>query len=102
MSAYAVTSSTGSARVFLAGAPQGFEAGHAGHAHVGDHHVEPAGRSVSSARSPESTVTVSKPWLLEKRLQQAALAGIVIDDENLRASGAVFFGFSGHAVLQWE
>ncbi|MFO1501567.1 MAG: hypothetical protein U1G07_24835 [Verrucomicrobiota bacterium] len=32
----------GQDRKFLAGAPKGFEAGHARHAHVRDHHVHPA------------------------------------------------------------
>jgi hypothetical protein len=48
-------------------------------------------RKVSSARSPESTTTVPNPWLRQKGIEQAALAGVVVHNQNARRLGG-FFG----------
>ena len=72
--------------MLLARKAEGFEATEAGHPHVGNHQVDGLGAQRFSARAPESTGTVSA-LALQERMEQAALTGVIIHDENVRFHG---------------
>ena len=73
--------------MLLAGASQGFQAGQAGHAHVRDHHADLLGlQDFERALTRRHRQSV-KALAAQKRIQQAALPGVVIHDEDARSFG---------------
>ena len=86
----------GQDRVLLARAPKGFQARDAGHAHVGNHHVEvPAAQNLQRPFAGGDRDSV-KTLGLQKRIKQAALACVVIDDQHTRRFRRVVGGIRRH------
>ena len=85
-------------RVLLARAAQGFQAGHARHSHVRDHHAD-----FFVAQDFERALTRRhrqriKSLAAQKRIQQAALAGVVIHDQDARGFGGIFAVLECHRL----
>jgi hypothetical protein len=69
-------------RVLLAGAAEGIEAGDAGHADVGDHHVDGLGAEGGEGGFTRVDGEGLEALSAQEGIEQAALAGVVIDDEE--------------------
>ena len=77
---------------------KGFQAGHARHAHVRDHHADSA-----TAQNLERVFTGShrhgvEALALQKGVQQAALSGVVIDDQEARPLQVRIVRYGAHGV----
>ena len=71
-------------RVLQARAAKGFQTRNARHAHIGDHHVEiPTAENLQRAFAGSDGDGV-EALAFEKRIEQAALSRVVIDDQDAR------------------
>ena len=82
--------------VLLARAPQRFQTGKAGHPHVGDHHVEFAGAQRFQGAFAGVHHHGFEALAPEKGIEQAALPGIVIDNQDARRFTGALAGFGRH------
>jgi hypothetical protein len=98
----------GKGTVLLAGQAQGVQAGQAGHADVGDHHVD-----LLFAQHFQGALAGGNGHRLEalagqERIQQTALAGVIIHNQEPGRVGAGFWRSGGHILhsftlsLTWE
>ena len=83
--------------VFLAGAPQGFQAGKPRHPHVGNHHGKFPGAEHFQGAFAGIRQRRLKTLAAQKRIQQAALAGIIVHNQDARCFGRMVAGF-GHGL----
>lgn len=67
---------------FLAGAAKGLETGHAGHAHVGDHHADGLRAEGGEGGFAGGDGKRGEALAAEEGVEEAGLAGVVIDEED--------------------
>jgi hypothetical protein len=70
--------------MFMAGQAKRFQAGQAGHAHVGNHHVDFLLAQNFQRPFARRNRNRFKALAAQEGIQEAALASVVIDDEKAR------------------
>src|SRR5215470_3759544 len=82
--------------MLLAGSAQRLQPGHSRHSHVGNHHADRLATQDLQCPLPGGNRDSIKSLTTQKRIQQAALARIIVDDQDPRSFGDWIASFGGH------